>query len=277
MKNKISKKIGGTMGPKRKSAPKPIVSNKVIARRVSKNPSVKSYNVSKKQTTSLPTSGGERKKNELSYVQHETGRAKRTMSPSVTPSKFEQKKIKAMNKYQSKVAKKDYSAKRKQERQAKRAQSMRQRQVIKNIRKTGRPEAPLQNGQELKPIMIKPNMGRIVKPMAKFPDLSGDGKVTKKDILMGRGVIDKPKMKKNNKSKTEANVMKGVTISATDPMKDALLEASRHGKNALKLMRQGDVEGAKAANELKIAAARQAKDIEFARLKGGTIDRLTLR
>ena len=31
-------------------------------------------------------------------------------------------------------------------------------------------------------------------PKAKFPDLSGDGKVTKKDILMGRGVIDKPKM-----------------------------------------------------------------------------------
>jgi hypothetical protein len=32
------------------------------------------------------------------------------------------------------------------------------------------------------------------KPMAKFPDLSGDGKVTQKDILIGRGVIDKPKM-----------------------------------------------------------------------------------
>ena len=29
------------------------------------------------------------------------------------------------------------------------------------------------------------------KPNAKFPDLSGDGKVTKKDILIGRGVIDK--------------------------------------------------------------------------------------
>ena len=56
-------------------------------------------------------------------------------------------------------------------------------------------EVPLQNGQELKPIMIKPNMGRIIKPMAKFPDLSGDGKVTKKDILMGKGVIDKPNMK----------------------------------------------------------------------------------
>jgi len=265
------------MGPKRKSAPKPIVSNKVRARRVSKNPSVKSYNVSKKQTTSLPTSGGERKKNELSYVQWETGRAKRSTQARAVPSKFEQKKIKAMNKYQSKVAKKDYSAKRKQDKQMKRAESMKQRQVIKNIKKTGRPEAPLQNGQELKPIMIKPNMGRIIKPMAKFPDLSGDGKVTKKDILMGRGVINKPKMQKNNKNKTEASVMKGVTISATDPMKDALLEAKRQGKSALKLMRQGDVEGAKAANELKMIAARQAKDIEFARLKGGTIDRLTLR
>ena len=31
------------------------------------------------------------------------------------------------------------------------------------------------------------------KPMAKFPDLSGDGKVTQKDILIGKGVIDKPK------------------------------------------------------------------------------------
>ena len=30
------------------------------------------------------------------------------------------------------------------------------------------------------------------KPMS-FPDLSGDGKVTQKDILMGRGVIKRPK------------------------------------------------------------------------------------
>ena len=29
-------------------------------------------------------------------------------------------------------------------------------------------EIPLQNGKELKPIMIKPNMGRIIKPMAKL-------------------------------------------------------------------------------------------------------------
>ena len=28
-----------------------------------------------------------------------------------------------------------------------------------------------------------------------FPDLSGDGKVTKKDVLMGRGVIRRPAKK----------------------------------------------------------------------------------
>ena len=35
----------------------------------------------------------------------------------------------------------------------------------------------------------------------KFPDLSGDGKVTKKDILMGRGVIKKKTRKKKKKKK----------------------------------------------------------------------------
>ena len=43
----------------------------------------------------------------------------------------------------------------------------------------------------------------------KFPDLSGDGKITKKDILMGRGVVkkkrggavDSPKKKKKKKKK----------------------------------------------------------------------------
>ena len=74
-------------------------------------------------------------------------------------------------------------------------------------------QMPLQNGEELKPIMIKPNMGRMIKPMAKFPDLSGDGKVTKKDILMGRGVIKKPKMEggkfmTKQYSKTRRNMSK---------------------------------------------------------------------
>ena len=34
-----------------------------------------------------------------------------------------------------------------------------------------------------------------------FPDLSGDGKVTKKDVLMGRGVIRRPAKKSPPKPK----------------------------------------------------------------------------
>ena len=34
---------------------------------------------------------------------------------------------------------------------------------------------------------------RMLKKGGKFPDLSGDGKVTKKDILIGRGIIKKKK------------------------------------------------------------------------------------
>ena len=45
------------------------------------------------------------------------------------------------------------------------------------------------------------------KPNAKFPDLSGDGKVTKKDILMGRGVIDRPKMLKNKRKDIAGKTM----------------------------------------------------------------------
>ena len=35
-----------------------------------------------------------------------------------------------------------------------------------------------------------------MKKKSKFPDHSGDGKITKKDILMARGVIKKPMKKK---------------------------------------------------------------------------------
>ena len=39
----------------------------------------------------------------------------------------------------------------------------------------------------------------------KFPDLSGDGKVTMKDVLMGRGVIKKPKKKADGGKITDAD------------------------------------------------------------------------
>ena len=44
---------------------------------------------------------------------------------------------------------------------------------------------------------MKANVGGKAKKKKKFPDMSGDGKVTMKDILMARGVI--PKKKKTKK------------------------------------------------------------------------------
>ena len=43
------------------------------------------------------------------------------------------------------------------------------------------------------PITVKKAKGGSVKKKKKFPDLSGDGKITKKDILMAKGVIKKTK------------------------------------------------------------------------------------
>ena len=43
--------------------------------------------------------------------------------------------------------------------------------------------------------------GKVKKKKKKFPDISGDGKVTMKDILMARGVIKKKKTKKKGKKK----------------------------------------------------------------------------
>jgi hypothetical protein len=40
-----------------------------------------------------------------------------------------------------------------------------------------------------------------MKKKKKFPDLSGDGKVTMKDVLMGRGVIKKKKVGKVKKKR----------------------------------------------------------------------------
>ena len=47
------------------------------------------------------------------------------------------------------------------------------------------------------PTKVRNKMGFMKKggSVKKFPDLSGDGKVTMKDILMGRGVIKRPKKK----------------------------------------------------------------------------------
>lgn len=53
----------------------------------------------------------------------------------------------------------------------------------------------------LKTRIARLKKGGSVKKKKKFPDLSGDGKVTKKDILMARGVIKKKKTKKKAKKR----------------------------------------------------------------------------
>ena len=45
---------------------------------------------------------------------------------------------------------------------------------------------------------VEAKKGGKMKKKKSFPDMSGDGKVTKKDILIARGVIKKP-MKKRKK------------------------------------------------------------------------------
>jgi hypothetical protein len=55
----------------------------------------------------------------------------------------------------------------------------------------------------------------------KFPDLSGDGKVTMKDILMGRGVIKKPKKKASGGSMTlKGGKLRGVKDAPEERRKE---------------------------------------------------------
>ena len=52
--------------------------------------------------------------------------------------------------------------------------------------------------------------GRVGLKGGSFPDYSGDGKTTMKDILMGRGVIPKPKNKKKIAKKTKTPMEKAI-------------------------------------------------------------------
>ena len=61
-----------------------------------------------------------------------------------------------------------------------------------------------------KKIEKKAKGGRIGLKGGSFPDLSGDGKTTMKDILMGRGVIPKPKNKKKIAKKIKTPMEKAI-------------------------------------------------------------------
>ena len=69
-------------------------------------------------------------------------------------------------------------------------------EIIKRMRKKKKDKGVISFG-ELKAMQDKKKKPRVMEAKkggsAKFPDLSGDGKVTQKDILMGRGVIKRKK------------------------------------------------------------------------------------
>ena len=82
---------------------------------------------------------------------------------------------------------------------------------------------------EMKPMPYRPGKDKEKMkpvPLAKggFPDLSGDGKVTKKDVLIGRGVIkkkrggpvDSPKKKKKKKKYDRGHVFKDAKRAGVD-------------------------------------------------------------
>ena len=61
-----------------------------------------------------------------------------------------------------------------------------------------------------------------------FPDLSGDGKITMKDILMGRGVVKKPKKKAMGGSMTlEKGKLRGVKDAPEERRREKLKRVPR--------------------------------------------------
>ena len=92
----------------------------------------------------------------------------------------------------------------------------------------GKDKMPKPKPMPYKPGKDKEKMKPV--PLAKggFPDLSGDGKITKKDILMGRGVIkkkrggpvDSPK-KKKKKTKKGGLLAIGIEIIKPKPISAA--------------------------------------------------------
>ena len=78
------------------------------------------------------------------------------------------------------------------------------RQTLQGMRGERITQSGISKGKDVTPgiyeskkkIEKKAKGGRVGLKGGSFPDLSGDGKTTMKDILMGRGVIPKPKNKK---------------------------------------------------------------------------------
>jgi uncharacterized protein YxeA len=82
--------------------------------------------------------------------------------------------------------------------------------------KTGKKYTELHTGDLFKKGILKETIKSLVKQIvseSKFPDLTGDGKVTRADILKGRGVKFKDDIKENLINNPNA-VLKGKTIQS---------------------------------------------------------------
>ena len=92
----------------------------------------------------------------------------------------------------------------------------------------------------------------------KFPDLSGDGKVTQKDILMGKGVIPRTNKakggktmpihamkKKKKKKKNMKKRVKAMGGGAGGAMKKRVMKRGGGAMNGKRVMRRGGGMGKK--------------------------------
>jgi len=93
-----------------------------------------------------------------------------------------------------------------------------------------------------------------------FPDLSGDGKVTMKDILMGRGVVKKPKKKAMGGSMTlEKGKLKGVKDAPEERRREKLKRVPRGLAMGVAGAMKGGAKAMKKAGRLAIRGYGKAR------------------
>ena len=85
---------------------------------------------------------------------------------------------------------------------------------------------------------------------SKFPDLSGDGKVTQKDILIGKGVIDRSEAKKGGSMKSKYHKTKSGKMARKGLWYNIMMKRKRGAK-----MRKKGEKGAPTAAAIKKSQA----------------------
>ena len=101
---------------------------------------------------------------------------------------------------------------------------------------------------------------------AKMKDLSGDGKVTKKDVLIGRGVLDKDgsPAKKSGPGDKKKNIQKGTINAARQMLKDSTSINNPNLSDA-EVIRAAKAKGIyqEASSKAKRAAGKGAKNYDY--------------